>query len=53
MGVLSGNLKAASELAMTRGQDPQQPLFQTLPTAKFGELATNILAQTVAISHYY
>ena len=39
MGVLSSNLRAASELAVTRGQDPEQPLFQTLPTNMFGKEA--------------
>ena len=37
IGALSLNLRAASELAQTRGQDPEQPLFKTLPTTMFGK----------------
>ena len=37
IGVLSSNLRVASELAVTRCQDPEQPLFQTLPATMFGK----------------
>ena len=47
MGTLCSNLKAAVELIVIQGQDLDQPLFESLPPSKFGELIYKPIDYTV------